>query len=139
MYVSSTPYFSASAEWLHFVPVVADSSKPDWPKFFSYAPDIWSYLDRVCNCFDLRKYMSFNTEVIGCFWNANDGKWTVKLRQTTPGQKPREFEDTCDLLLHGTGALNNFKWPDVEGLGTFKGKVIRTYSDEFHLEMVLIC
>lgn len=74
---------------------------PDWPRFFSYSPDIWKYLDKVCNTFDLRKYMTFKTEVIGTYWNEENGEWTVKLRQTGPGQEPREFEDTCHLLLHG--------------------------------------
>lgn len=54
--------------------------------------------------------MVFNTEVVGAYWNDDNGEWTVKLRQTAPGQEPREFEDTCHLLLHGTGILNNFKW-----------------------------
>lgn len=53
--------------------------------------------------------MTFNTEVIGCYWNEEKGEWKVKLRETKPGQEPREFEDHCHLLLHGTGILNNFK------------------------------
>jgi cation diffusion facilitator CzcD-associated flavoprotein CzcO len=69
--------------------------------------------------------MTFNTEIIGCYWNEEAGQWTVKLRQTTPGSELREFEETCDLLLHATGILNNFKWPDIEGLNSFKGKLVR--------------
>lgn len=100
---------------------------PDWPRFFAHSPDIWKYLDKVCKTFDLRKHMVFNTEVVGAYWNDDNGEWTVKLRQTAPGQVPREFEDTCHLLLHGTGILNNFKWPDIPGLmDKFKGKVVHT-------------
>ncbi|KAF2769857.1 FAD/NAD(P)-binding domain-containing protein [Teratosphaeria nubilosa] len=100
---------------------------PDWPRFFSYSPDIWKYLDKVCNTFDFRKYMTFHTEVIGAYWNDDKGQWRVKLRESRAGQQPREFEDYCDLLLHGTGILNNFKWPDIPGLkDKFKGKVIHT-------------
>lgn len=99
---------------------------PDWPRYSSHSPEIWKYLDKVCETFDLRKYMTFNTEVIGCFWNEEAGQWTVKLRQSTPGSAPREFEEKCDLLLHATGILNNFKWPQIEGLHKFKGKVAHT-------------
>ncbi|KAI9737885.1 MAG: hypothetical protein M1834_009255 [Cirrosporium novae-zelandiae] len=99
--------------------------RPEWPRFFSYAPDIWKYLDRVCNTFDLRKYMTFNSEVIGCWWMEDEGKWKVKIRQTKSGQS-REFEETCDLLLHGTGILNNFKWPDIKGFEKFKGRMVHT-------------
>jgi cation diffusion facilitator CzcD-associated flavoprotein CzcO len=69
--------------------------------------------------------MNFNTEVVGCYWNEDEGQWTVKLRQTIEGAALREFEEKCDLLLHATGILNNFKWPDIEGLEKFKGKVVR--------------
>lgn len=67
--------------------------------------------------------MTFNTEVLGCWWQEEQGQWKVKLRQTQPGGQSREFEDTCDLLLHATGILNNFKWPDIEGIEKFKGRV----------------
>ena len=71
--------------------------------------------------------MTFNTEVIGAYWNEEKGEWNVKLRQNIPGQEPREFEENCHLLLHGTGILNNWKWPEIPGLhDKFKGKVIHT-------------
>jgi hydroxyversicolorone monooxygenase len=71
--------------------------------------------------------MTFNTEVIGCTWNEEKGEWTVKLRQQKEGEEVREFEETCHLLLHGTGILNNFKWPEIPGLqDKFKGKVVHT-------------
>lgn len=98
---------------------------PDWPRYSSRSPEIWKYLDKVCETFDLRNYMNFHTEVVGCYWNEDAGQWTVKLRQSLPGTESREFEEQCDLLLHATGILNNFKWPDIQGLEKFKGKVVR--------------
>ncbi|KAK0110359.1 hypothetical protein ONS96_001975 [Cadophora gregata f. sp. sojae] len=99
---------------------------PDWPLYASRSPDIWKYLDKVCEVFDLRKYMTFNTAVVGCYWNKEEGQWTVRLCQTKAGSAPKEFEEKCDLLLHATGILNNFKWPDIEGLDKFKGRVVHT-------------
>jgi cation diffusion facilitator CzcD-associated flavoprotein CzcO len=100
---------------------------PDWPKFFSQSPDIFTYLEKVVKTFDLRRLMTFNTEVVGCYWQEEKGEWLVKLREHRSGQEPREFEDHCHLLLHSTGILNNFKWPDIEGLkDKFKGKVVHT-------------
>jgi cation diffusion facilitator CzcD-associated flavoprotein CzcO len=72
--------------------------------------------------------MAFHTEVIGCYWNEDKGQWTVKLRQTVPGAAPKEFEQKCEVLLHATGILNNFKYPDIEGLDKFKGKIVRKYQ-----------
>lgn len=67
--------------------------------------------------------MTFKTEVIGCYWQQDKGEWLVKLRQTAPDGTVKEFDDTCHLLLHGTGILNNFKWPMIEGMEKFKGRV----------------
>ena len=89
--------------------ILTASQNADWPRFFSYSPDIWAYLDKVCDTFGLRKYMNFNTEVVGCYWDEEKGEWKVKLRQTKLGGQTREFEDHCHLLLNGTGILNNYK------------------------------
>ncbi|KAL8300693.1 hypothetical protein RB597_010342 [Gaeumannomyces tritici] len=100
---------------------------PDWPRFFSQSPEIWTYLDLVCKTFDLRKYMTFQTTVTGCYWQQDKGQWLVKLRQAQPGREPREFEENCNLLLHGTGVLNDWKWPNIPGLhDKFKGRVVHT-------------
>jgi cation diffusion facilitator CzcD-associated flavoprotein CzcO len=45
---------------------------PDWPSYFSYAPDILRYLRRVCDTFDLNRYMQFNTEVNEAKWNEGE-------------------------------------------------------------------
>ncbi|KKK22268.1 sterigmatocystin biosynthesis monooxygenase stcW [Aspergillus ochraceoroseus] len=100
---------------------------PDWPRYFSYAPDIWSYLDKVCTVFDLRKYMQFHTEVIECRWDDEKGQWKVRLRRQEPGQQPQEFDDYCHVLLNACGVLSNPKWPDIPGLhDRFQGRVIHT-------------
>ena len=78
---------------------------PDWPRFYSHTADLWTYLDKVCSVFDLRKYMTFCTEITGCYWQEDKGQWAVKLRQQLPGQKPREFEDHCHILLHAAGVF----------------------------------
>lgn len=100
---------------------------PDWPRYFSYAPDIWKYLDKVCSVFDLRKYMTFRTEVVEARWDDDAGQWRVKLQQKdAAGTVVRDFEEECDLLLYATGILNNFKWPNLPGLDAFKGRVVHT-------------
>jgi len=53
--------------------------------------------------------MNFNTEVVGCYWKEERGEWEVKMKESVPGQEPREFIDYCNILIHGAGVLNNFK------------------------------
>lgn len=97
--------------------------QPEWPLFFSGSEDIQKYLKRVVSVFGLRRYMDFNSEVIGSYWDEEKGKWTVTIVQTWPDGMKKEFKDTCDLLLQNTGVLSHPKWPNIEGMSQFKGKV----------------
>lgn len=99
---------------------------PEWPRFFSYSPDIWAYFNKVCEVFGLRKYMQFRTECVEARWIEESSKWRVKLRRTSEDGKIEEFEDEGDLLFYGTGILNNFRWPKIEGIETFKGRMLHT-------------
>ncbi|KAF2472585.1 FAD/NAD(P)-binding domain-containing protein [Lindgomyces ingoldianus] len=110
---------------------------PDWPRFFSYAQDIQKYLRKVVDTFDLRRYMTFNTEVVRSEWQDDTGKWKVTLRKKDPGSsETKEFVEECDLFLYATGILNNFKWPKIPGLDKFKGRVIHTayWPEEYQKE-----
>ncbi|KAF1850359.1 FAD/NAD(P)-binding domain-containing protein [Cucurbitaria berberidis CBS 394.84] len=99
---------------------------PDWPRFYSFAPEIQTYLEKVVEVFDLRKYMTFNTEVIRSEWQDDTGKWKVTLRQKSPSGVEKVFEEECDLLFHATGILNNYKWPTIKGIERFKGRIAHT-------------
>ena len=82
-----------------------------------------AYLEKVCQCFGLNKYMQFESEVLGAQWNEQAGKWTVQIRQNLNDGSTKTFEDTCDLLLQCTGTLGFPKLPNIPGLDKFKGKV----------------
>lgn len=86
--------------------------------------------------FDLAKYMIFNTEVVRAEWQDDTGKWKVTLRQTTPSGEVREFEDECDLFLYATGILNNYKWPNIKGIDSFRGRIVHTatWPDDYQQE-----
>lgn len=70
--------------------------------------------------------MTFNTLVTRAEWLEDEGKWKISLRQSAPDGSVREFEETCDLFLYASGILNDFKWPDLPGLKSFKGRVVHT-------------
>lgn len=76
--------------------------------------------------FDLRKYMTFNTEVVRAEWHEDAGKWKITLRQKTPSGEEKEFEEECDLFFYATGILNNYKWPAIKGINSFKGRIVHT-------------
>lgn len=70
--------------------------------------------------------MRFNVHVIGAFWDEDLGQWRIKLRRQEHDGRVGEWEDICDVFLYCTGILNNWTWPGIEGLSTFKGRTIHT-------------
>lgn len=36
------------------------------------------------------------------------------------------YSDHCNVLISATGALNDWKWPDIPGLGDFQGKLMHS-------------
>jgi hypothetical protein len=38
----------------------------------------------------------------------------------------RIFQDTCDVFISASGALNDWKWPKIPGLHSFKGKLLHS-------------
>lgn len=45
-----------------------------------------------------------------------------------------EFEDTADVLFLGTGVLSRWAWPAIEGLHSFKGKLLHSAQWDVHAE-----
>lgn len=62
--------------------------------------------------------MKLNTKVIEARWDEEKGFWILTLEdQVTKGT----WQDWSHVLVNGTGILNNWKWPNIEGLHDFSG------------------
>ncbi|KAJ7273075.1 hypothetical protein C8J57DRAFT_1506626 [Mycena rebaudengoi] len=93
------------------------SPKLDWPEYYSQRSVFQEYYRSLVDKFNLWKYINLQHKVVRAEWDDAAKKWRIKVR----GPNGREFEDECDVLLNGGGVLNVWKWPDIEGLHSFKG------------------
>ncbi|WP_036498910.1 flavin-containing monooxygenase [Nocardia aobensis] len=89
-----------------------------WSQRFAPQAEILSYLEHVADRFDLRKYFTFNTRVIGATWNEGDRLWEVRLDN---GETRRSR-----YLISGAGGLSTPKDFDVPGLEHFTGLRVST-------------
>lgn len=70
--------------------------------------------------------MNFSSKITQAVWNEDKARWDIKGEKTLGDGTTQEFMDYCDVLLYCTGILNNWKLPDIEGMDTFRGRIIHT-------------
>lgn len=68
--------------------------------------------------------MKLNTKVLEARWDEDKGIWTLTLEDqvVVEGQTTKHiWKDWSHVLVNGTGVLNNWKWPDIQGLHDYTG------------------
>lgn len=102
-------------------------SDVSWSTFYAGGAEILRYWQRVAEKYDVRRYMRFGCKCVGARWDEGTKKWHARFQQVDEnGKVVEEFEDVGDVLMTGTGALNQWKWPDITGLKEFKGKLMHS-------------
>ncbi|WP_199434918.1 flavin-containing monooxygenase [Qaidamihabitans albus] len=86
---------------------------PGWSKSFSEQPEIWDYLSRVADAYELRPHIRFGVEAAGARWDEPAQCWHV---ETAAGE---EFSGA--FLVDGTGALHVPNIPELPGIERFQG------------------
>ncbi|EEU48334.1 uncharacterized protein NECHADRAFT_75799 [Fusarium vanettenii 77-13-4] len=104
----------------------------DWSHFYSGAPEILEYWKRVADKYGVREHTRLSHKCIQATWNESRAKWTVRL-QRLDVDPPVIIEDESDVLITGTGLLNEWKWPSIPGLHNFTGEILHTanWQDDF--------
>ena len=98
-------------------------SNPCWSHFYASAPEILEYWRKVATKYDVHKYMVYRSRVTKAQWNEETAKWTVTI-QSLSGDF--DITDEADVLISGTGLLNEWRWPDIAGLHSFKGDLVHS-------------
>ena len=89
------------------------AQNPDWTRSFSPQAEIWDYLRRVTDAFDLRRHIRFGVEVTGARWDADENRWRVS---TGNGD-----EYAARFLVSGIGGLHIPNIPALPGIENFEG------------------
>ncbi|EIM83202.1 FAD/NAD-P-binding domain-containing protein [Stereum hirsutum FP-91666 SS1] len=129
-----------------------------WSAFYAPGPEILAYLRGVVDKYKLMKHIRLQHELVSARWDENAAKWILKIRRPVVTSSPpdgrngidghsetngvhegirveyEEFEDTADVLFLGTGVLSRWAWPAIEGLHSFKGKLLHSAQWDVHAE-----
>ena len=86
---------------------------PDWARSYSPQPEIYAYLRRVADDYDLRRSIRFGVEVESARWDAAAQRWTVT---AVSGEVY-----SSRVLVNGIGALHIPHIPELAGAEHFSG------------------
>jgi len=84
---------------------------PDWSHRYAPGPEIQAYFEGVMRRRRLEPRIRFGQEVVRCTFA--DGRWQL---ETSGG-----LRDEVDFVIAATGVLHHPRYPDLEGLDTFRG------------------
>lgn len=90
----------------------------DWVQRFPGQPEIESYLNAVCDRFQLRNHISFGTRVTAAHFDEDAGLWSVS---TSSGERIE-----AQFLVLNTGGLSVARMPPYPGQDRFKGVSVHT-------------
>lgn len=94
---------------------------PDFSAYYAPGPEIHAYLKRTSDKWRLADKVQFQSRVLSATWDEKAGLWRLVIQQGD-----RTKTDSCNVLVNGSGVLNKWKWPSIEGLSDFKGKLMHT-------------
>ncbi|RAH48748.1 flavin-containing monooxygenase [Aspergillus brunneoviolaceus CBS 621.78] len=105
-------------------------ANPEWSQCYAGGPEIEKYILDTVEEFDLKKHIIFNTRLTEAIWDEAKGKWNLKLVQNhenNDNSTDASLSDEADILLNASGILNQWKWPEIDGLlDMYQGKLIHT-------------
>jgi len=111
---------------------------PFWPSYYAAGKDINGYIDSVADQHNLRQYVQTGHKVTNAVWLEDRETWRITINKTddrdlvisspgiTDGETNHTFDVECDVLVNCSGFFNNWKWPDVENLQGYQGKLLHT-------------
>ncbi|MGX1544207.1 flavin-containing monooxygenase [Streptomyces adustus] len=90
----------------------------EWSERYAGQPELLRYIRHVAHRFDLRRHITFGTEVTRAVYDCRTHTWTV----TTSGGE----EVTARFVVMATGCLSRASTPDLPGLDDYRGPVLHT-------------
>jgi 4-hydroxyacetophenone monooxygenase len=89
----------------------------DWSHFFAKREELWRYFEDIARKHSLRARTRFNHDVVSATYHEDEGRWSVVVRNSLG-----ELETLrARVVISAVGVLSRPKWPDIEGLDTFRG------------------
>ncbi|PHH66380.1 hypothetical protein CDD81_7435 [Ophiocordyceps australis] len=107
---------------------------PEWSSTFPGAHELWLYLKKVADDYDLTPKISFKTRVVRCEWLEESSRWRIHYERVDAGTS-ESFVHECQFLFSGSGILTQPSIPKLPGMESFGGSLFHASRWPAHLDM----
>ncbi|WPH02915.1 Hypothetical protein R9X50_00578500 [Acrodontium crateriforme] len=94
---------------------------PDWSSFYVGGQEIFQYMKRATEKYNLAEKVVFNARVTRTSWNESTAKWDITVKH-----QDGIIHDSAEILINGAGVVNKWIWPSIAGLDSFKGTLVHS-------------
>ncbi|KAK8096159.1 hypothetical protein PG999_014181 [Apiospora kogelbergensis] len=96
---------------------------PNWSNVYATSSEIHKYMKDTSQKYDCDQFIKYHHRVTKAVWDEELHQWRLRVAQLATGC---EIDDSCHVLINASGALNNWKWPQIDGIQSFKGTVMHS-------------
>lgn len=101
-----------------------------WPEFFPRRADVKQYLEHIVAKYGVAEHVELGQEVVDAAWDEADGRWQVEAH----GADGVVHHHRGQVLISATGVFSTPRWPDIDGLDTFGGRILHTADWDTELD-----
>ncbi|OAL40668.1 hypothetical protein AYO20_00404 [Fonsecaea nubica] len=91
---------------------------PNWSMAYVTSEEIFEYYKGRAKAYGVYDHLHTRHRVVRAQWHEDQGVWHVEVEDL---ETSRTFTDQAEVVISATGFLNNWKWPEIEDLDTFRG------------------
>jgi cation diffusion facilitator CzcD-associated flavoprotein CzcO len=99
---------------------------PDWSRTFSPQPEIWAYLQRCVEQFDIARHFQYSQNVQGAVWDEAAQRWAVTTASGT---------FSGNALVMAGGPLSDPVLPSIPGLESFGGPMFHSSQWDHSIDL----
>ncbi|KIW79468.1 hypothetical protein Z517_06080 [Fonsecaea pedrosoi CBS 271.37] len=91
---------------------------PNWSHAYVGSVELFDYFKSRAVAYGVYDYVHLEHEVESAEWNTETGQWDLRVRDLN---NKKSFDTQAEVLINAAGFLNKWKWPEIQGIGEFKG------------------
>nr|WP_271213819.1 NAD(P)/FAD-dependent oxidoreductase [Rhodococcus wratislaviensis]GLK41083.1 monooxygenase [Rhodococcus wratislaviensis] len=94
----------------------------EWTRYFAKRDEVWAYLDRLTDQYDIRQHIKFGVEVMRADYDTDTATWHVVTRDSSGAEE----RVAGNILVPAVGMVNRPSTPSIPGLESFAGPTMHT-------------